>query len=616
MHRFDDLSIRRKLLLVFLLILAVSSGLGVFSAWHVARLGADTGAIEKNVGELQTLSMIAKDGEQMANLSALVAASLTPEQTRSLTRQENAVRADEARQWAVYAQSLKPGEESRYADMIKMAFGKISADSAQINSDNNAGDVGDIDTLLMNDLSPQLDLFNTAINADIAYKNRRAADLAKTANAAQTAAIAGIIVMISGLLLVIAGAVWMVRRCVTTPIMRMTEAMRRLAAHDVGAVIPGIGRHDEIGAMAAAMQVFKENAVERARLETEAVAFHQELDRKLRDSEAAFEAAGRGQRSVVEGMAGALARLAKGDLTARLVQDVDAAYAALKTDFNGAMQTLQETMQAITANTRCVHDGSDEIMKTSDELARRTEQQAAGLESVATALDAITTKLRGMAEDTNQARDMVTAAKGDAERSGGVVRETVMAMGQIEASSRQITSIIGVIDEIAFQTNLLALNAGVEAARAGDAGRGFAVVATEVRALAQRSANAAKEIKALILASSQQVATGVQLVGETGKALERIVGQVGGLNRLVAGIAQSAQEQSAGLGGVNETVRKMDRVTHDNAAMVDATTKANHELALEARQLARLVGRFETGQRRQAQLPAPAPMLATAVADR
>jgi len=592
---FDNFSIRLKLLLTFLPVLAISCGLGGFAAWQVAGLGADTSAIEQNVRALQVLAAISRDGEQLANLSALIAASLTPDETQALTRKQGAVRADEAAQWAAYAKTQPPGAALGF----QAAFSKISGLSQQINKDNAAGDVGDIDTLLMDSLSPQLDEFEQAVNAAIADKNREAALLAQTARAAWWFTILGVCGALAVLLLAVAAAVWAISRGVSAPIMQMTAAMRRLAAHEVHTLIPGAGRGDEIGAMAAAMQVFKENAVERARLEAEATAFRAHLDQKLRESEAAFAAAGHGQKLVVEAMAALFARLTRGDLTARFTPEAGAAYAALRGDCNSAMQTLQETMQAITANTRRVHGGSDQITRTSDELATRTAQQAGDLKRVAAALESITAQLRGIAGDTSQARALVDAAKGDAERSGAVVRETVTAMSGIEDSSRRITNIIGVIDEIAFQTNLLALNAGVEAARAGDAGRGFAVVAVEVRALAQRSAAAAKEIKELILASSQQVAAGVQLVGETGKALERIAGQVGSLNVLVAGIAQASREQSAGLDDVNETVRKVDQVTQHNAAMVDGTAKASHALAEEAGRLASLVGRFQTGAARQ-----------------
>ena len=201
------------------------------------------------------------------------------------------------------------------------------------------------------------------------------------------------------------------------------------------------------------------------------------------------------------------------------------------------------------------------------------------------------------------------SARADAERSGVVVRDAVAAMSEIENSAQQISQIIGVIDEIAFQTNLLALNAGVEAARAGDAGRGFAVVASEVRALAQRSADAAKEIKALISASSQQVDRGVNLVGETGKVLERILIQVTQISGVVTEIAASAEEQSTGLQEVNTAVNQMDQVTQQNAAMVEEATAASHALTSEADQLARLIARFDVGGETKAPAAhaAPAP---------
>jgi methyl-accepting chemotaxis protein len=376
----------------------------------------------------------------------------------------------------------------------------------------------------------------------------------------------------------------------------MTHAMQRLAAQEVEVAVPGVGRRDEIGAMAATVQIFKENAVERIKLEAEAAEFQKNLDRQLKDLQSSFEAAGREQKTVVEALAAALAAMARGDLTVRLSQEVAEAYRTLKSDFNGAVGTMQETMQAIAGSTQGVRAGAGEITAASDDLSHRTEQQAASLEQTAAALDQITATVRKTAENATLARDTAVSAQTDAERSGTVVREAVTAMNGIETSSKQIGTIIGVIDEIAFQTNLLALNAGVEAARAGDAGRGFAVVATEVRALAQRSADAAREIKTLISASGRQVENGVKLVDETGRALGRIVDQVGKLNGLIADIASSAQEQSTGLNQVNTAVNQMDQVTQQNAAMVEEATAAAHGLARESQELARLVGQFQTGQ--------------------
>ena len=250
-------------------------------------------------------------------------------------------------------------------------------------------------------------------------------------------------------------------------------------------------------------------------------------------------------------------------------------------------------MPAVSGNTQAIRAGAGEISTAADDLSRRTEQQASSLEETAAALEQITVTVKKTAEGAKHARDIVSTAKVDADKSGEVVREAMAAMTGIDKSSKQISEIIGVIDEIAFQTNLLALNAGVEAARAGDAGRGFAVVASEVRALAQRSAQAAKEIKGLISASTAQVDQGVRLVAQTGEALGRIVAQVVEINAVIADIAASAQEQSTGLQQVNTAVNEMDQVTQKNAAMVEEMTAAAHGLAGETEELGQLVARYQ-----------------------
>jgi methyl-accepting chemotaxis protein len=256
-----------------------------------------------------------------------------------------------------------------------------------------------------------------------------------------------------------------------------------------------------------------------------------------------------------------------------------------------------------------IQSGVGEIAAASDDLSRRTEQQAASLEETAAALDEITATVRRSAEGARSGAAAASTAKIQAAESGEVMREAVGAMGDIEQSSSQITQIIGVIDEIAFQTNLLALNAGVEAARAGDAGKGFAVVASEVRALAQRSAEAAKEIKGLIVASSGQVERGVKLVGETGQALQGIVEKVSEIDGLINEMARSAQEQAEGLSQVNTAINQMDQVTQQNAAMVEESTAAAASLSHEATQLGQLTSRFRIGERPAAARTArPAPV--------
>jgi methyl-accepting chemotaxis protein len=370
-------------------------------------------------------------------------------------------------------------------------------------------------------------------------------------------------------------------------------AMDELGAGNDSVEIPFTTDHHETGKIAATLAQFKEGLVQRKR-----DAEQRERDKAEADA-AQAAASARAQREaeelVVHTFGEGLSRLAHGDLTFRLTGEVPAAYRKLQGDFNDAIGKLQEAMQTIVVNAGGIRTGAGEISTAADDLSRRTEQQAASLEETAAALDEITATVRKTAEGARQANSTVVATRADAEASGQVVQETVSAMAEIEKSSKQISQIIGVIDEIAFQTNLLALNAGVEAARAGEAGRGFAVVASEVRALAQRSSEAAKEIKGLIAASSGHVETGVELVGEAGKALQQIVAKVAEISGLVSEIAASAQEQSTALAEVNTAINQMDQVTQQNAAMVEESTAASHSLTQEADELMSLVSRFQTG---------------------
>ena len=389
------------------------------------------------------------------------------------------------------------------------------------------------------------------------------------------------------------GMAWLIVRVIARPITSMTDAMRLLADGNNTVVVPAIGQKDEIGAMASAVQTFKEAAIEKVRLEADTSEARRIAEAERARNEAERAAVAEQQAIVVEGIAEGLERLANGDLVFRLQDHFAADYDKLRTDFNAAMNKLQDAMGEIAGTTSAIRAGTVEISTAADDLSRRTEQQAASLEETAAALDEITATVRKTAEGATHARAVVSNAKNDAEQSSLVVGRAVEAMSGIETSSKQIGQIIGVIDEIAFQTNLLALNAGVEAARAGEAGRGFAVVASEVRALAQRSAEAAKEIKALISASAQHVGNGVELVGETGRSLQRIMTQVTEINAVVTDIAASAQEQSAGLSQVNTAINQMDQVTQQNAAMVEQSTAASKSLAQETEGLAGLVGRFK-----------------------
>jgi methyl-accepting chemotaxis protein len=397
---------------------------------------------------------------------------------------------------------------------------------------------------------------------------------------------------------------WMLSTAIGKPVVNMTTVMRKLAGGDKAVEVPGAGRKDEIGQMAAAVLAFKDAAIANDRLEGEAADQRRMTEEERARAEAERAESARQQAAVVAALAEGLEQLSKGNLTYRLTQTFPEEYVKLQSDFNAAMGQLKDAMTTVVTNVSAIRSGAGEISQAADDLSRRTEQQAASLEETAAALDQITATVRKTASGAKQCSDVVLAARGDAEKSGEIVRDAVGAMSAIEQSSTQISQIIGVIDEIAFQTNLLALNAGVEAARAGDAGRGFAVVASEVRALAQRSADAAKEIKTLISSSGTQVGAGVSLVGQTGEALNRIVERVAEIDGLVSEISASAQEQATGLQQVNTAVNQMDQVTQQNAAMVEQSTAASHSLAQEADVLNQSVSRFEIGEHDRASAPA------------
>jgi methyl-accepting chemotaxis protein len=322
-----------------------------------------------------------------------------------------------------------------------------------------------------------------------------------------------------------------------------------------------------------------------------------ELDAQRRKSEQARLEAEKNQIQALEAMEQALALLAKGDLQSRITSSMPEGYRRLREDFNAAAEQLENAIGNIAKSVHDISTAAQQIAASADDISKQTGQQAASAEQTAAALDEITTTMKSAAAGAGHAAAVVSSTKRGAEESGEIVRRAVEAMGRIEASSQKISRIIGVIDDIAFQTNLLALNAGVEAARAGEAGKGFAVVAAEVRALAQRSGEAAKEIKNLISASTSEVKEGAGLVRQTGFALEKIAGQVAEIDRAVAGIAKSAGGQAASISEISIAVGRIEQSTQENAATVEETAGAIHSLRRETELLSRSVRGFRVTER-------------------
>jgi methyl-accepting chemotaxis protein len=415
------------------------------------------------------------------------------------------------------------------------------------------------------------------------------------------------------------------KRAVANPITRITASMNSLVVGKLDVAIPFTDRGGEIGEMATAVEVFRQNAIKVRDLNAQEAALQAEsadlqlniatvvsravdgdfgarINKNYSNADLARFAASVDQlvASVEQGVTETgrvVSSLAEGDLTQTMRGEFRGAFKKLQTDVNSTMDGLRSVMGEVRSAIDMINSGAGELRIASDDLSKRTEQQAASLEETAAALEEITSAVKNSTDRSVEASAMMTEARQSTEHSSAVVKDAVAAMERIEQASHEISQIINVIDEIAFQTNLLALNAGVEAARAGEAGKGFAVVAQEVRELAQRSAAAAKDIKGLITRSSDEVKGGVELVTKTGTALVLIEGHVVKINDHMNSIATAAREQSTGLTEINVAVNQMDQTTQQNAAMVEESTAATSKLAEEAENLNKLIARFQVDAR-------------------
>ncbi len=466
--------------------------------------------------------------------------------------------------------------------------------------------------------------FQAAIDAIVDEDKAELVAVTQSLNAF-SAAIVQIVLAVTGLAILFGASagLYVANRHISAPLRRITTSMEEVAHGRYDADIPHTDRRDEIGAMAAAVAIFRDNGREILRRDAEEKAmrarsddlqsglsvvvaaaasgdFSRRIDKTYGDDNldrfsATVNALLEGVENGISQTAEAVNRLARGDLTEGMRGSFHGAFADLQRDFNSAVGALRSALSEVHTGTGQIEANAGELRNAADDLAKRTEQQAAALEETSAALDEITAVVNTSTARAQEASVMVAQAKGSAAESGVIVRDAVAAMGRIEQASSEITQIINVIDEIAFQTNLLALNAGVEAARAGEAGKGFAVVAQEVRELAQRSATAAQDIKSLISKSGEAVKSGVTLVQRTGTALSEIETRVLTINDHIQSIATAASEQASGLKEINTAINQMDQTTQKNAAMVEETSAATYRLSGEASQLVTLVDRFNLG---------------------
>jgi methyl-accepting chemotaxis protein len=589
-------------------------------------------ALAKPIGDLKTqVAAIGKafDAVQQAQQAAGESATIGPvgkshtdaktllDDTNAAYKDGATLEGEQMRRAAAAMQLAQLQYEATFDDQLKGDFNAAAADyNAAFNASKLADDVK---ATLNLDVNNYGDAFKEASAAELAYSQATdtlvkafdplAAPIKDLGDAVAAASgadeglaaaqadtetmidLAAAIAIAIGLISIV-----LISRSLAKPIRKLDEAMTRLAGGDLAVEPPAFGRRGVYASIARAFERIKLAMVEDDRQARAATARREEREANeivRRQSEAERAAAAREQEQTVGALAEACERLSDGNLTFRISAEFPPGYQKVKDDFNEAIAQMQRAIAVISDSVRGIRVNADSVAHASDDLSRRTEQEAATLEETAAALGQITRTVKKAAESALHAREVVVAADGDAKKGAVVVKQAVEAMDGIAKSAQQITHIIGVIDEIAFQTNLLALNAGVEAARAGDAGRGFAVVASEVRALAQRSAEAAKEIKGLISASTAQVGHGVELVAETGAALERIMAQVADVNAVIAGIAAGAREQSTGLDEVNIALGRMDQATQQNAAMVQQSTATSRSLSHETMELSRLVDQFE-----------------------
>jgi len=568
---FKDLSVSTKTIGAFACVLIATVALGLFSVQRLSSVNTDAATIRDHwLPATRVLGQYNYFATRLRSFQGAFLLPTTEAERAAIAENLQSLDAEATKNLQDYQRMVQTDEGRNQADRIATAWTSYLP-MFEKEKELAKGDTNAAVAYYMGPMRSTFAELTSAIDAAVDFNDKGGVAAGNNGQATFESARLWIFLALALAAIFSMAACFILINAVSKPLGKMTQAMGELAAGNLNANVPNSDQKDEIGKLAEAMTTFKNQlaAAERSKAEQ--------------------------TETIVSSIGTGLDHLAKGNLTHRVSSDLTGPFGKLKDDFNLAMTRLQDTMKNVLSSTNQISTGANEISQAADDLSRRTEQQAASLEETAAALEEITSTVKKTAANTKEASSSVSSAKTAAQDGGHVVETAIKAMDSIAQSSKQITDIIGVIDEIAFQTNLLALNAGVEAARAGDAGRGFAVVASEVRALAQRSSEAAKEIKALIKTSGEHVGAGVKLVGESGEALKHIVAQVEQINSLVSEMALAAEQQSTGIEQVNAAVGQMDQVTQQNAAMVEESTAASRNLASETQSLSSLVGFFNVG---------------------